>query len=270
MVLNHNSLSGLWKLLSSCLERFARMKVEPIWGFELSKVTRDVWLSLWPTEWNEELDWTCCNWNQSSGSCCWSVKLKANLNIFLKLFQLNIDKVLSCSFKYFKWKKQSCFPEPQDDLDSSFPLNSGWGFEWYDELDGRHKQESCWVSISQPQTRCWGRLSVHKHIHHTLTYIHSYRSFFVCFTEPSFSQRRLWSIKGGEKFCSGLLISHGPDGLCEVARNDHKIIFHFCALNSLHTKLCKLPVALRSWNSSWNLQSKIVLAMLYKYMCVFF
>lgn len=124
-------------------------------------------------------------------------------------------------------------------------------------------------------------------IQHTSTYIHIHRltfrnskqlpcwkllfpTEFFGFTESSFSQRRILSVKGGGKSCSGLLISHGPDGLCEVARNDHKIIFHFCALNSLHTKLCKLPVALRSWNISWNLQSKIALAMLYKYMCVFF
>lgn len=31
------------------------MEAEPIWGFELFKVIRDVWLSLCPTEWNKEL-----------------------------------------------------------------------------------------------------------------------------------------------------------------------------------------------------------------------
>lgn len=35
---------------------------------------------------------------------CWSVKLKANLNIFKEIFQLNIDKALTCSSKYFKLK----------------------------------------------------------------------------------------------------------------------------------------------------------------------
>lgn len=94
------------------------------------------------------------------------------------------------------------------------------------------------------------------------------KQFFV-FTESSFSQRRLLNLKGGGRSCSGLLNSYGPDDLCEVARNYHKIIFNFCALNLLHTKLCKLPVALRSWNISWKLQSKIVLALRIN-ICVYF
>ena len=89
-------------------------------------------------------------------------------------------------------------------------------------------------------------------------------------TESLFSQRRFVSVKSRGKSWSGLLISHGPDGQWEMARNDDNILFYFCALNSLRTKLCELPVALRSWNISWNLQSKIVVAMLYKCMCVFF
>lgn len=80
------------------------MKVEPIWGFELSKVIRDVWLSLCPTvERGSELN--LLKLEPELGELCWSVKLKANLNTLKEVFQLNIDKVLTCSFKYFKLKQ---------------------------------------------------------------------------------------------------------------------------------------------------------------------
>lgn len=108
-------------------------------------------------------------------------------------------------------------------------------------------------------------------IQHTLTYVHrsmgslsgtlsfrvesySFPQSFLVLLNHHFPRQdsRVWRGKKSQ-FCSGLLISRGPDGLCEVARNDQKIIPHFCALNSLHTKLCKLAGAPRSWNSRWNL-----------------
>lgn len=68
------------------------MEAEPIWGFELFKLIRDVWLSrvqlsgtrssTEPAEIKPEL-----------GELCWSLKLKGNLNIFKKLFQLNMDNL---------------------------------------------------------------------------------------------------------------------------------------------------------------------------------
>lgn len=65
-------------------------------------------------------------------------------------------------------------------------------------------------------------------------------------------------------------MSHRPNGLCKVARNDHKTILHFCALNSLLAELSKLPGALRSWNISWNLHRVKFSWLCYINTCVYF
>lgn len=206
------------------------------------------------------------------GELCWSLKLKGNLNIFKKLFQLNTDKVLTCSFKCFKLTEAVLLSWAQDDPESSFlfELQARIGVVWW---VGWVTQAVGLLSIFHPQTSflMLGKLSVHIVIYNTPQHIYvsagslsetlsnllvenySVPQSFSVLLSHLYLQRRLLSVKGRNKSWSGLLISHGPDGLGEVARNNHKIIFHFCALNSPHTKLCKLPVALRSWNINWNL-----------------
>lgn len=71
--------------------------------------------------------------------------------------------------------------------------------------------------------------------------------WFIIFAETS--------LECGEKkkssFC--LLTCHEPDGLCEMARNDSKIIFSFLCLKSTAHQIAQSAVALGSWSISWNL-----------------
>lgn len=106
------------------------------------------------------------------------------------------------------------------------------------------------VIYSTPQHIYMSTGSLSETLSNFLVESYSVPQSFSVLLSHLYSQRRLSSVKGRHKSWSGLLISHGPDGLCEVARNNCKRIFYFCALNSPHTKLCKLPVALRSRNIS--------------------
>lgn len=73
-----------------------------IWVFECHKGCLALDMSSW-VEQGDELN--LLKLEPELQELCWSVKLKANLNILKEIFHLNIDKGLTCSFKYFKLKE---------------------------------------------------------------------------------------------------------------------------------------------------------------------
>lgn len=213
------------------------------------------------------MNWTYWNWNQNSRTCAgvWNSWL----------FQLNIEKALTCCSKYFKLKEVVLLS-----LATGWPwfilsleLQMGIWAEWW---AGLVVETAKLFNFYFPAPDCFfdadvGTLYV-LCIQFTLMYIHVYEiTFSNCLTWTAFwlratlSHRDFWfhwaiifqrcliECGGKKKKSSTLVICHEPDGLCEMARNYSKIIFSFLCLKSTPHQIAQTAVPLGSWGISWKL-----------------